>query len=64
MFRQADTEETGHVDTSLIGDLASSVLGPQIKDSERSLIRYHVDVKIGTYQDIYVLYAIFNYLCI
>ena len=61
MFRQADTEETGHVDTSLIGDLASSVLGPQIKDSERSLIRYHVDVKIGTYKD---SNAIFNYLCI
>lgn len=47
VFRQADTEETGHVDSSFIFDLAVSVLGASVKEAERSLIKYHLDSRAG-----------------
>ena len=48
VFRQADTEETGHVDVSYIVDLAAAVLGGQnIKESEKALIKFHADSKKG-----------------
>lgn len=48
VFRQADTEETGHVDVSHITSLAAAVLGGQnIKESEKALIKFHSDSKKG-----------------
>lgn len=48
VFRQADTEETGHVDVSYITDLAAGVLGGQnVKESEKALIKFHADSKKG-----------------
>ncbi len=60
VFRQADTEETGHVDFSYIYDLAATVLGGQnIKESEKSLIKFHSDSKKGIISLLYytTLYA-------
>ena len=47
VFRQADTDETGHVGTSLLPSLAASVLGPSLKDVERQLIKFHTDSRVG-----------------
>lgn len=47
VFRQADTEETGHVDTARVSELAGAVFGSSIKDNERHLIKYHVDSRAG-----------------
>ena len=47
VFRQADKEETGHVDSSLIFDLAVSVIGPSVKETERDLIKYHLVSRAG-----------------
>lgn len=50
MFRQADTDETGNVEATRITELAASVLGSQIKDSEKQLIKYHSDLRVGMYK--------------
>ena len=47
VFRQADTDETGNVEATRITELAASVLGSQIKDSEKQLIKYHSDLRAG-----------------
>ena len=46
MFRQADTEETGAIEASLVPSLAAKALG-SVKDSEMHLIRYRAEAKAG-----------------
>lgn len=59
VFRQADTEETGHVDVSYINDLAAGVLGGQnIKESEKALIKFHADSKKGVHSKTSCLYSL------
>ena len=48
-FRQADTEESGHVSAEVIPTLAGKVLGAAIKDSDLQLIRYKSEIKGGKF---------------
>lgn len=47
VFRQADTEEKGTVDSSLVPSLAAKVLGSTVKDHEMQLIRFKAEQKSG-----------------
>lgn len=47
VFRQADTDETGTVESSRISELAIAVLGSSAKDAEKQLIKYYSDVRGG-----------------
>lgn len=47
VFRQADAEESGSVDPSLVPTLAVKVLGNDIKESEKKMIQYKSEVKAG-----------------
>lgn len=46
MFRQADTEETGAIEASVVPSLAAKALG-SVKDNEMHLIRYRAEAKAG-----------------
>ncbi|XP_003384519.1 PREDICTED: neuronal-specific septin-3-like [Amphimedon queenslandica] len=45
VFRQADTEETGTVDSSRIIELALAVLGQTAKDPEKQLVKYYANLR-------------------
>jgi len=45
VFRQADTEEMGQVDPSIVPGLAMKVLGGGIKDTEKQMIQYKSQMK-------------------
>ncbi len=47
VFRAADTEESGVVDTEVVPTLASKVLGSGVKDSDMQLVRYKAEIKGG-----------------
>lgn len=47
VFRQADAEETGSVDPSIVPSLAMKVLGNDIKDSEKQMIQYKSELRGG-----------------
>lgn len=47
VFRQADTEEKGSVDASIVPDLAAKVIGAGIRESEMHLIRFKAESKAG-----------------
>ena len=47
VFRQADSDETGTVDASLVPDLAAKVIGSGIRESEMHLIRFKAESKAG-----------------
>lgn len=49
VFRQADTEESGNVLTSVVPGLAGKVLGASVKESDMELIRYWVEQKEGVF---------------
>lgn len=46
VFRQADTEESGSIDASIVPSLAAKALGT-VKESEMHLIRYRAEAKAG-----------------
>ena len=48
IFRQADTEESGNVATSVVPSLAGKVLGPTAKASDLQLIQYWVGQREGS----------------
>lgn len=50
VFRQADTEEKGSVDASIVPDLAAKVIGAGIRESEMHLIRFKAESKAGESQ--------------
>ena len=50
VFRQADTEEKGSVDASIVPDLAAKVIGAGIRESEMHLIRFKAESKAGEQQ--------------
>ena len=54
VFRQADTNETGSIDASLIPSLASKILGPGIKETETQLIKFKTESREGTQQQLLV----------
>lgn len=43
VFRQADTNETGSIDASLIPTLAGKILGPGIKENETQIIKFKTE---------------------
>ena len=47
VFRAADTEESGTIDTSQVPTLAAKVLGSGVKESDMQLIRMKSEVKGG-----------------
>lgn len=47
VFRQADTEETGVVESSQVPALATKVLGSGAKESDIQLVRYLAETKAG-----------------
>ena len=47
VFRQADTQESGTVDSSRITELALAVLGSNAKEGEKQLIKYHSNLRSG-----------------
>ena len=47
VFRQADSEESGMVDPSIVPTLAVKVLGSDVKESEKQMIAYKSEVKTG-----------------
>lgn len=47
VFRQADSDETGTVDASLVPDLAAKVIGSGVRESETHLIRFKAESKAG-----------------
>ena len=49
VFRQADTEEVGQVDPSIVPSLAMKVLGGGIKDTEKQMIQYKSQMKACMY---------------
>ena len=50
MFRQADVEEKGSVDATIVPDLAAKVIGAGIRESEMHLIRFKAESKAGEQQ--------------
>lgn len=50
VFRGADTEEKGSVETSVVPDLAAKVIGAGIRESEMHLIRFKAESKAGEQQ--------------
>lgn len=47
VFRQADSEESGMVDPSIVPALAMKVLGSDVKESEKQMIVYKSEMKAG-----------------
>ena len=47
VFRQADSDETGTVDASIVPDLAARVIGSGVRESEMHLIRFKAESKAG-----------------
>lgn len=47
VFRQADSEESGSVEPSVVPGLAMKVLGNDIKESEKQMIQYKSEVRAG-----------------
>lgn len=47
VFRQADSEETGTVDATIVPDLAAKVIGAGVRESEMHLIRFKAESKAG-----------------
>lgn len=45
VFRQADTDERGTVDTGVVPSLAAKVLGSNVRETEMHLIRYKAEQK-------------------
>ena len=47
VFRQADTEELGQVDPTIVPGLAMKVLGSGVKDTEKQMIHFKAQEKAG-----------------
>lgn len=47
VFRQADSDETGTVDASIVPDLAAKVIGSGVRESEMHIIRFKAESKAG-----------------
>ena len=47
VFRQADSDETGTVEASIVPDLAARVIGSGVRESEMHLIRFKAESKAG-----------------
>lgn len=47
VFRAADTEESGAVDSSQVPALGAKVLGSGVKESDMQLLRFKAEVKGG-----------------
>ncbi len=47
VFRQADAEESGLVEATVVPGLAIKVLGSDVKESEKQMIIYKAETKAG-----------------
>ena len=56
VFRQADTNETGSIDASLIPSLAGKILGPGIKENETQIIKFKTESREGMQRQLLAVY--------
>lgn len=62
VFRQADTNETGSIDASLIPTLAGKILGPGIKENETQIIKFKTESREGMQRQLLAVYCMGSFL--